>query len=34
MRIATSGGALHGAQLAKFCEAANEMLEVAEGNNK
>jgi hypothetical protein len=34
MRIATSGGALHGAQLAQFCEAAKAMLEVVEGNNK
>lgn len=34
MRIATSGGAFHGQQLAKFCEAAKAMMEVAEENNK
>lgn len=34
MRIATSGGHFHGHQLAKFCEAAKAMLEVAKENNK
>lgn len=34
MRIATSGGSFHGQQLAKFCEAAKAIMEVAEQNDK
>lgn len=34
VRIATSGGAFHGQQLAKFCEAARVIMEVAEEGNK
>lgn len=34
MRIATNGGAFHGQQLAKFCEAAKAIMELAESDNK